>query len=109
MDPNAISVLLTAPTGKAAYLIKGQTVHSALKIPASQGFAYKHLQSSTLNTMRSNLRNLKVIFIDEISMCGSSMFNFINLRLQEVTGTTKPFGGVSIIGVGDLFQLHPQN
>ena len=51
MNPDIISVLLTAPTGKAAYLIKGQTLHSALKIPANQGFKYKPLQTSNLNTM----------------------------------------------------------
>lgn len=50
---------------------------------------------------------LKVLFIDEVSMCGANMFNFINLRLQEVKRTTKSFGGVSVICIGDLFQVHP--
>lgn len=40
-------------------------------------------------------------------MVGCGMFNFINLRLQEITGVREPFGGVSIIAVGDLFQLIP--
>lgn len=35
------------------------------------------------------------------------MFNFINIRLQELKGYCKPFGGVSIITFGDLFQLKP--
>lgn len=51
--------------------------------------------------------NLKAIFIDEISMVGCGMFNFKSLRLQEITGVRAPFGGISVIAVGDLFQLKP--
>ena len=40
-------------------------------------------------------------------MVGRGMFNFLNLRLQQIMGTNKPFGGVSLITVGDLFQLKP--
>ena len=50
---------------------------------------------------------MQVIFIDEISMVGSGMFNFLDLRLQQIMGTKEPFGGLSIIAVGDLFQLKP--
>ena len=35
-DFHRVHALLLAPTGKAAYLIKGNTIHSALAIPASQ-------------------------------------------------------------------------
>ena len=50
---------------------------------------------------------MKVIFIDKISMVGSGMFNFLDLRLQQIMNTKEPFGGLSIITVGDLFQLKP--
>ena len=40
-------------------------------------------------------------------MFGSGMFNFLNLRLQQITGTNEPFGGISLVIVGDLFQLKP--
>lgn len=40
-------------------------------------------------------------------MVRHDMFNFINLRLQEIKGCRKLFCGVSIIVVGDLFQLKP--
>ncbi|CAC5397939.1 unnamed protein product [Mytilus coruscus] len=53
------------------------------------------------------MEHLKLVIIDEISMCGTRMFCFINQRLQEITGISKPFGGVSIIAIGDLFQLKP--
>ena len=35
------------------------------------------------------------------------MFNFLNLRLQQIMGTNEPFGGISLVTVGDLFQLKP--
>ena len=40
-------------------------------------------------------------------MVGSGMFNFLNLRLQQIRGTKGPFGGLSLITVGDIFQLKP--
>lgn len=53
--------------------------------------------------MRCKYHYVKVIFIDEISTVGSGMFNLINLRLQEIRGYTKPFDGISVVAVGDLF------
>ena len=106
-NPDDVKVVKAAPTGKAAFNIKGNTLNSAFKIPANRGFEYSALDSDRLNTIRTQLGNLKVIFIDEISMVGSGMFNFLNLRLQQIMGTKEPFGGVSLITVGDLFQLKP--
>lgn len=106
-NPDDVKVVKVAPTGKAAYNIKGNTVHSAFQLPANRGWEYCTLDSDRLNTIRSKLRNLKIIFIDEISMVGSGMFNFLNLRLQQILGSKLPFGGVSLITVGDLFQLQP--
>ena len=66
---------MLAPTGKVAYNIKGNTIHSALAIPASQSLRnYKSLDSSRLNTIRCQLGGIKLIFIDEISMVGNTMF-----------------------------------
>ena len=106
-NPDDVKVVKTAPTGKAAFNIKGNTLHAAFKIPANRGFEYCALDSDRLNTIRAKLNKLRVIFIDEISMVGSGMFNFLNLRLQQIMGTNEPFGGISLVTVGDLFQLKP--
>ena len=98
---------MCAPTGKAAYNVGGNTIHSAFCIPASQGFSYKPLNMQQLNSFQSKYRYLTVVFIDEISMVGRKMFNYINTRLQEIKGNTEPFGGVSINAFGDLYQLKP--
>lgn len=99
--------MLCAPTGKAAHNIGGSSIHSAFGTPVGRGFAFKPLDMHQLNSMRCRYFHLKVVFIDEISMLGAGMFNFINLRLQEIKGCCKPFGGVSIITFRDLFQLKP--
>ena len=106
-DPDDISVVKVAPTGKAAFNIRGNTLHSAFKIPANRGFNYCTFDRDRLNTIRAQLQRMQVVFIDEISMVGSGMFNFLDLRLQQIMGTKEPFGGLSIITVGDLFQLKP--
>lgn len=106
-NPDEVKVLKVAPTGKAAFNIKGNTLHSAFKIPANRGFQYCTLDADRLNTIRAQLKRLQVIFIDEISMVGSGMFNFLNLRLQQIMGTNTPFGALSVIAAGDLFQLKP--
>ena len=106
-NPGDISVVKVAPTGKAAFNIRGNTLYSALKIPANRGFNYCTLDRDRLNTIRSQLQVMQVVFIDEISMVGSGMFNFLDLQLQQIMGTKEPFGGLSIITVGGLFQLKP--
>lgn len=106
-NPDDTKVLLCAPTGKAAHNINGNTIHSTFCIPVSRGFNYKPLAMEQLNIYRVKYKHLKAILIDEISMVGSKMFNFINCRLQAIMGNQKLFGGVSIIAVGDLYQLKP--
>ncbi|CAB4000987.1 Hypothetical predicted protein [Paramuricea clavata] len=58
-DFRRVHVLLLAPTGKAGYLIKGNTIHTALSISASQSLKiYKPLDSGRLNTLRCELGSL---------------------------------------------------
>ena len=78
-NPDDVKVVKKAPTGKAAFKIRANTLHSAFKIPANRGFEYCALDSDRLNTMWTQLKKLKLIFIDEISMVGSGMFIFFNL------------------------------
>ncbi|XP_068234109.1 uncharacterized protein [Palaemon carinicauda] len=57
--------------------------------------------------MRHVMTDMKALVIDEISMVSNSMLLFINLRLQEVFGNAKFFGGKCILAFGDLLQLPP--
>ena len=82
-DFHQIKAILVAPTGKAACNIQGSTIHTALSVPANQSLkVYKKLNASRLNTLKCKFAGLKIIFIDEVSMVGNSMFNIqINKRL----------------------------
>ena len=106
-DYNTRHVLVVAPTGKAAYNVSGNTVQSAFRVPVSQGIVLDTPSSDKLNTLRTQLGQLKLVIIDEVSMVGFRMFNLIHKRLQDIKGCSKDFGGVSVICFGDLFQLKP--
>ncbi|CAH1276883.1 PIF1 [Branchiostoma lanceolatum] len=108
-DPNDLPVLLTAFTGTAAFGINGMTLHSALCLGCG-GKEYQPLSSDKLNTLRSRLGKLKLLIVDEVSMVGADILYHVHRRLQDICGNSDPdtrFGGVSILAVGDLFQLQP--
>ena len=111
-DPEAVTVLVTAPTGVAAASIDGTTIHQALSItgrPSKKQAPKSSVSHDKLSTMRFLLQNLKVLVIDEISMVGLPMLEDINERLQLIMGTadTTLYGGVSVLAVGDFHQLPP--
>ncbi|VDI03383.1 Hypothetical predicted protein [Mytilus galloprovincialis] len=105
-DPDDIRILLCAPTGKAAYNINGLTIHNAFQIQPNKGLD-QSLSCDVLNTLRMKYRNLSLILIDEISMVGNKMFSLLERRLKKIKGSNCSFGGVSIIAIGDFFQLQP--
>ena len=105
---HTVKVLLTAPTGKAAFNIHGMTLHSAFALPVTEfNGEMPNLSSDVCNTLRIKLSSLKVIIIDEISMVGSKILSQVNNRLKAIMDNSLDFGGVSIISVGDFHQLRP--
>ncbi|XP_069962621.1 uncharacterized protein [Bactrocera oleae] len=107
-DLDKMIVVLTAASGKAAYLINGMTLHTAFSLPLNQyGGQMPELSSDIANQIRSKLMSVKLIIMDEVSMIGSRTFNLIDVRLRQITGINKPFGNISIIVVGDFMQLPP--
>ncbi|KAE8740532.1 hypothetical protein FOCC_FOCC013959 [Frankliniella occidentalis] len=105
-NPEQPKIILCAPTGKAAFNINGQTIHSAFKLQPNNG-SLDELSASMSNTLACALSCLKLIKIDEISMVGQQILQMVSQRLQHLKGTKKPFGGVSVLAVGDFFQLNP--
>ena len=105
-NPDDKIILLCAYMGFAAFNISGQTICSAFHKKMYKG-TYNHLSADELNTFRIKYRHLKVVIIDEISMVGNMTLSFIDTRLQQLTGSKAAFGGLSVIAVGDLYQLKP--
>ena len=103
-DPADVSVLLTGPTGTSAFGINELTLHTGLSL-STRGKA--GVTADNLNTLRCKLGMLELLIIDEVSMVGNDMLLTIHRRLKDIKGEpdSTPFGGVSILVVGDLFQL----
>ena len=94
-----------APTGVAAYIIGGSTIESGLSMPVGR---IKDEGSQAKNSeLRFIYEDLKVIFLDEVSMCGCDTLYDINIRLQTIRGNRLFMGGVSVICFGDFGQLPP--
>ncbi|XP_074097725.1 uncharacterized protein LOC141526586 [Cotesia typhae] len=94
--------------GKAAFGIKGTTLHAAFILPYNQcSTELTPLSSGSRNTLYAKLKDLSLIIIDEISMVGSRMIQQVDSRLKQIFQTSKPFGGVSVIVFGDFNQLAP--
>ena len=111
IKPSDLTVLLTAPTGVAAFNIEGMTIHSALLLHTQRGSKDSgQLSFEKLNSLRSKFENLQLLIIDEVSMVGADMLLHIHRRLDEIKGISGDniwFGNVSVLAVGDLYQLPP--
>ena len=107
-----VTVLIAAPTGIAALNVEGSTIHSTFSIPVSNygRSTYETMSHDKKASLRNSLKNLKIVIIDEISMVGYTTLLQIHRRLQDIMGTIKNdvyFGGVSVMAVGDFYQLDP--
>ena len=96
-----------AYTGKASFNVKGITLHSFLKLPIGSK-RQSQLKGIALQQLQNDLQNIEYLIIDEYSFVGQSMFGWIDSRCRQATGAiNKPFGGLSVILVGDIAQLPP--
>jgi hypothetical protein len=104
IEKSTMKVLVMAPTGVAAFEVSGMTLHSALSIPTQQSLhEYRFMDSSKLSEMRSDYKDLKAVFFDEVSLVGKSMLAFVDQRLRQFTGKNNFMGGLHVIVVGGLF------
>ena len=108
-NPELPTVQLMAPTGVAAINIDGTTINTGLAISTETGDYLPAMSDQRKTQCRLSLKDLKLVIIDEIFMVGNTTLLHIHQRLKEIFGTssTKLFAGISIIAVGDLYQLPP--
>ena len=70
-----------------------------------KSYQYKKPRDETLQMLRSKYQYLKVLIINEISMIGRETFGHFDLALKAIMKSLSPFGGVSLLVVGDFLQL----
>lgn len=94
--------IFLAPTGIAAIQIKGQTIHSFFRFPATwiQPSDYKKIPSKWL-------KEIDWIVIDEVSMVRADLLDHLNEVLKISLKSNLPFGGKPMFWMGDLYQLPP--
>ena len=107
-NPAKPTVGIVAYTALAARNISGTTIHSFLGLKFGINPSnVREITPNVLSTYQFELSDLRFLFIDEISFVGSNLLHCIDQRIQHITRVTKPFGGISVLFVGDLFQLQP--
>lgn len=98
--------VVVCPTGVAAVLVGGQTMHSMFSIPpriVTVGDA-----KVTDNEHRKKMLNwIQNIIFDEISQCRADTLDYIDKFLRLNCNPDKPFGGKRVILFGDLDQISP--
>ena len=102
-DPGFPQALL-APTGLAAMNIGGQTVHSFF------GFPPRPLIGTNEKPhwfFTRTARAMRRIIVDEVSMLRADVLDAMDQHLKVARKSSRPFGGVQMLLVGDFYQLPP--
>ena len=102
--PGGETQAVVAPTGVAALNAGAQTIHSFFQLPPVL------LNPEQLESGRyfgQIHKKITRLVIDEISMVRVDVLDAIDARLREIKKSSKPFGGVQIVMVGDFMQLPP--
>ncbi len=109
--------VVLAPTGVAAVNAGGVTIHSFFQLPFDPYLPdvkelvteyqmpdrHKSLSKTKLNIIRT----LELLIIDEISMVRADLLDAIDMTLRRARRSSRPFGGVQLLMIGDVHQLSP--
>jgi nucleoside-triphosphatase THEP1 len=117
------NTVIVAPTGVAAINAGGVTMHSFFHlpfntyIPTQSGIfgnqaiidKFNLLKNLKYSAQKIDIINeLELLIIDEVSMVRADSLQAIDDILRSVRRThNKPFGGVQVLFIGDLYQLPP--
>ncbi len=97
-------VMVVAPTGVAALVVGGQTIHSLFQLPPTL------IEPDAIRLNKNTkeiLSKVEVLIIDEISMVRADLMDAIDISLRQAKHSRLPFGGTQIVMFGDPYQLPP--
>lgn len=101
-----------APTGIAASnLPAGRTIHNFCGFPLIRKMDHyvtkPNNQKLASIQCRAGTNTLALVIIDEISNMGPELLGQVEKRLRDMMDNDRPFGGLSVLLMGDFFQLPP--
>jgi hypothetical protein len=102
-------VLVAAPTGVAAINAGGVTLHSLFQLPFEPYIPNSRVKDTFKfgKQKQTLLRQAELLIIDEVSMLRADMLDAIDATLRFIRRNHKPFGGLQMLYIGDMFQLPP--
>jgi hypothetical protein len=109
--------VVLAPTGVAAVNAGGVTIHSFFQLPFDPylpdvkelvtEYQMPENRKSLSKTKLNIIRTLELLIIDEISMVRADLMDAIDMTLRRYRRSSRPFGGVQLLLIGDVHQLSP--
>ncbi len=100
------NVVVLAPTGVAALNVKGETIHSFFHFKPGVTIEDAKKEAKRVKNI-AFYQSIDLIIIDEISMVRADLLDCIDIFLQTLLCTKKPFGALRMVFIGDLYQLPP--
>ena len=108
LEPPCVRACVAALTGLAAFNIGGLTIHRLFQLPIEQegkSAQYWSLSKASQKVMKTKLRSLKLIIVDEISMVSSLTLTYMHLRLEELFGSNDWFGSKNMLEIFSNYSL----
>lgn len=99
------TVAVVAPTGIAAQLIGGSTIHRMFHLGAPDYFRANDVKN--YKEYEYVLKKVHTLIVDEVSMLRADVFDTMNHLCKRAKDCNEVFGGIQVILVGDLHQLPP--
>lgn len=104
------NIQVCALTGCAAVLLncKAKTIHSWSGIGIGSGSIDSIIKKIIINIYKKKIwTKINILIIDEVSMMSQKLFEILDKVGRATRQSTKPFGGIQVIFLGDFYQLPP--
>ena len=113
------NICFLAPSGSAAALIDGMTVHKGLSIKIQKSGTHKSkldmvkedytvmVNIADHRRLREEFKNVMVLMCDEVSLLSLQLLAEMDHALQYALGNNEFFGGIIVIFAGDFYQFPP--